>query len=104
MEEYLIETQEGQGLRQDIAIKIFEFEKKAKEIKQKEDELKKIILEEMEAKNITKLEDENMSISYVAPTTRETFDSKTFKNDFGELYDNYVKITSVKSSIRIKLK
>ena len=83
---------------------IAEFEKMAKEIKTKEDELKKAILTEMESKGIIKLETDELTISYVAATDRETFDSKKLRADNPDLYDEYIKISTVKPSVRIKLK
>lgn len=83
---------------------IADFEKKIKLLKEEEEKIKKAILDEMEAKNIIKLENDDLLISYVAPTDRETFDSKTFKLDHQDMYDDYVKMTSVKSSIRVKVK
>ena len=86
--------------------KIAQFERQLKVIKEQEELLKKAILEEMECKGIIKLEDEinGISITYVAETTRETFDSKKFKKENPDVYDEYVKISPVKSSIRIKVK
>jgi predicted phage-related endonuclease len=83
---------------------IAEFEKMAKEIKAKEDELKKEILKEMESKGIIKLDTDELTISYVAPTDRETLDTKALREELPDIYDTYVKISPVKSSIRIKLK
>ena len=83
---------------------IAEFEKMAKDIKAKEDELKKAILEEMESKGIIKLETDELTISYVAATDRETFDSKKLRTDNPDLYDEYIRMSTVKPSIRIKLK
>lgn len=88
----------------EVSNKIAEFERKLKTIKEQEDELKKAILEEMEAKNIIKVESDDLMISYIAPTDRETFDSKSFKAEHQDLYDEYIKMTPVKSSIRIKVK
>ena len=88
----------------EVSEKIAEFEKQAKLIKEQEDNLKKAILEEMEQNQILKLDTPEILISYVAPSDRETFDSKTFKEDHQDLYDDYIKMTPVKSSIRIKLK
>ena len=84
--------------------KISEFEKKIKELKVQEDELKKNILNEMEEKGLLKLETDSLIISYVAPTERETFDSKSFRESNPDLYDDYVNFSPVKSSIRIKVK
>lgn len=83
---------------------IAEFERMAKEIKAKEDELKKAILEEMETKNLIKLETDELTISYVAATDRESLDTKALKEELPDIYDTYIKLTPVKSSIRLKLK
>ena len=73
-------------------------------IEEKEKALKQAILEEMEAKNILKIENDDLVLNYIAPTDRETFDSKSFKEDHQDMYDEYIKMTPVKSSVRIKLK
>lgn len=83
---------------------IAEFERMAKEIKAKEDELKKEILKEMESKGIIKLDTDELTISYVAATERESLDSKTLKTELPDIYDAYIKMTPVKPSIRVKLK
>ena len=88
----------------ETAQKIADFEKAVKEIKEKEDALKKAILEEMEQKGVLKLETDELLLSYVAGTTRETLDSKTLREELPDIYDTYVKISPVKPSIRIKLK
>lgn len=88
----------------DTAQKIAEFEKRVKELKAKEDKLKKLILEEMETKGIIKLNTDVLSITYVAPTDRESLDSKKLREDLPNVYDAYINIKPVKSSIRIRLK
>ena len=91
-------------LNPEISDKIAEFERNIKKLKEPEDLLKQSILEEMEAKGIVKIENDDLLISYVAPTDRETFDSKKLREDNPDLYDEYIKITKVKASIRIKVK
>lgn len=83
---------------------IADFEKMAKEIKAKEDALKAAILAEMESKGVLKLETDELNITYVAPTERETLETKTLREELPDIYDAYVKISPVKASIRIKLK
>ena len=83
---------------------IAEFEKQIKAIKEKEEQLKELILKEMEEKNIVKIDTDELTITYIASTDRETFDSKEFRKDNQDLYDQYVKFTTVKPSIRIKVK
>lgn len=88
----------------EVSKKVAEFEKAIKEIKEKEEELKQNILSEMENKNILKLETDDLMITYIAPAERETFDSKKFREENSDLYDEYVKFSPVKSSIRVKVK
>lgn len=92
------------GLDNEIGKQIAEFERQLKELKEKEDELKLNILNEMEEKGIIKIETDDLIINYIAPTDRETFDSKSLRQDHPQLYDAYIKMTPVKSSIRIKVK
>lgn len=103
MELIKIENEVG-VLDKETSIKIAEFEKAIKEIKDKEDELKQSILNEMESKNIIKLETDDLMINYIAPSERETLDSKRLREEQPDLYDEYVKFTPVKSSIRLKVK
>lgn len=101
----LITIKDGNALLDvETSAKIAEFERKMKEIKEAEDALKQGILKEMEQKGILKVETEEMTISYVAPSDRETFDSKRFKFDHPDMFDEYVKMSPVKASVRIKVK
>lgn len=96
-------TKEGL-LTPEVQNQIVEFEKQAKAVKEAQDKLKEAILKEMEEKNIIKLDSEELTITYVAPTYKETFDNKAFKKDNEELYNKYIKLSSVRSSVRIKVK
>ena len=91
-------------LSPDTCNKIASFEREIKMLKEAEDAIKSAILTEMELKGITKIETEEMTITYIAPTDRETFDGKSFRSSYPDLYDSYVRMSPVKSSIRIKLK
>lgn len=97
-------------IENDIAIldietnnKIAEFERQMKSLKEQEDLLRQKILEEMEKKGILQIKTNNLIISYKAPTIRETFDSKKFKEEHPRQYDKYIKTSEVKSSIQIKV-
>ena len=91
-------------LSSDVCVALKEIEKEIKYLKEKEELIKQSILEEMENRNILKLDNDNLTINYIAPSDRETFDSKKFKAEHQDLYDEYVRMTPVKSSIRIKVK
>jgi hypothetical protein len=81
--------------------KILEIEKKAKERKE---EIKNQILKEMAYKNIKKIETDDLTITYKEQTEQERFDSIKFKKEHKDMYDEYIKFTTVKSSLLIKLK
>ncbi len=100
----LIEIEGKYELAQDAEKEIALLENEIKKLKEKEDEMKAKILEEMEKHNVIKIDTDVITISYVAPTYRESFDSKKFKEEHQDLYDEYIKMSDVKSSIRIKVK
>ena len=101
----LIKVENGMAVLDAEAVrKIAEFEDDMKKLKQAEDKLEKDILAEMEEKGILKIENDTITISYIGATGRETFNSKKFRADNPDLYDEYVTISPVKSSIRIKVK
>lgn len=102
--DYLIEANGILTLNDAIAKKIAEFERQINEAKKQEEKLKKAILEEMEARNMARVETDDLLITYIADTTREYLDTKALKEDLPTIYDEYAKITKVKSSIRIKVK
>lgn len=102
--EYLVNNGNNLVLKEDISEHIAYLETIAKQVKEAQEEIKNGILKEMEEKNIIKLETNELIITYVAETYRESFDSKTLKAEDEELYNKYVKISPVKSSVRIKVK
>ena len=83
---------------------ILELKKMEEKVKVLKDTLNTYLLEEMQKKNIKGLETPEMVVSYVDEYERETFDSKTFRKDYPDMYDEYVKFTTVKPSVRIKAK
>lgn len=95
---------QNNNINADAENKIISIEKEISRLKTVQDELKKSLLAEMEAKGLIKVETPNLVISYIAPSDRETFDSKKLREDNPDLYDEYIKISPVKSSICIKVK
>lgn len=75
-----------------------------KKIEKKQEEMYEQIKVQMEQRGIKKFENDFISITYVEPTKRDTFDSKGLKADNPELYAQYLKEIEVKSSVRIKAK
>ena len=93
-------------LDEETANNIATFEKQMKKLKKKQDELKELLKSEMAAKNIKSIKDEvsGITITYIEPSERETFDSKLFRVDHEDLYNEYIGFTQVKDSIRISVK
>lgn len=92
------------SLNPSVGARIASYQRTIDSLTEKMNELKAAILKEMEAENVIKLETGEVSITYVAPTDRESFDSKAFRAANPALYDKYVSMTPVKASIRIKVK
>lgn len=104
-QEALIKQVNGQyELGETVKIAIIEFEKNLKALKKAEDELKQNLMEEMEKAGIKSLASDELLITYVLPSTKETFDTARFKKENPELYDDYIKISDTKSSIRITVR
>lgn len=81
---------------------------KIKSLKEIQDSIKKSIKEEMEAKGITKIMDEEsgMSITYTeAKNDIEVFNKEKLREEMPEVYDEYSSMTGKKSafiSVRFK--
>lgn len=79
-------------------------EARMKKEKEEYDSFKAELLKTMEQNGVVKIDTDEVLINYVAATNRETFDSKAFKADMPDLYNEYVKFSEVKPSVRIKVK
>ena len=101
---FIVKKEDNYQLSDIITSELKMIDEEKKELKRKEDAIRETLLKEMEDKGIIKISDENISITYKAPTERETFRTKDFKKDLPDLYDTYVEFTPVKSSLLIKIK
>lgn len=101
----LIKRENGTALLDpNISKQIAEFEREAKAIKAKEQALKKAILKEMQENGLYKVESNELTITYIAESYRETFDKERFVEDHADLYDDYLKISPVRASVRVTVK
>lgn len=101
----IIKIEDGRAiLDPETAYQIAHFERLIKTVKQREDNLRARIQEAMESHDIKKIETDDLILTYVPKCDRETFDSKRFRNDNPDMFDNYVKISQVKPSVRVKVK
>lgn len=101
----LIRVVDGQAqLNETVSQKIAAFERQIKDMKAQEEDLKAQILAAMEAGGILWIDTPEIKITYIAPTDRESLDSKGLKAEHPDLYDEYVRFVPVRSSVRIKVK
>ena len=104
MNNLIVKKEDNYQLTDTIISELRLIDEEEKELKEKKEKIREILLKEMEDKNILKLENENISITRKEPTERETFRTKDFKKDLPDLYDAYVEFTPVKGSLVIKVK
>ena len=75
-----------------------------KKLGEERDILKNKIKDLMIESGITKFENDNFAITYVAPGKSKKFNSTNFKKDHKDLYDKYSSYTETKENIRFKIK
>ena len=99
----LIKVENGELTQETVEfIKSLEARKKAFDDKYKE--IKEELLKAMEQNGVYKFESDDLRINYIAETQREDFDKKQFKADMPQLYDEYIRYSTVKASVRIAVK
>lgn len=91
-------------LSTEVEKKLFLYNQAVKEAETQAKELKEALYEEMEKREIIKFENDNMIITRILPTTRETIDSKKLKKEYPEIAKMFTKTSNVKGSIRMKFK
>lgn len=85
---------------------IAKFAETVKQIKMLEEQtaaIKEAIKAEMENRKILNLKIGDVNISYIAPTTRKSFDSVKFKKEHADLWPLYQKESAVAGCIRVKV-
>ena len=93
------ELEELEELMQDIKSK----EEELNLLKEKVDKIKETLYGTMEKEGIKTVDRNKLKITYVAPSTRVSIDSKKLQKEEPEIYKKYVKTTTVAGSIKITL-
>lgn len=102
--ELIVKTNENFALEEGTNDQLVALEKHIKFLTEKRDEIRDLIRKEMESKGIYKMENDELSITYIAAGEREIFDSKRFKEEHPYAYQEYMKTSKVSASVRIKAK
>lgn len=101
----LIKVENGVAtLNGNVTKQIAEFETQIKAIKKQEEDLKKSILDAMKENGVIKIDNDHLTINYIAGHDQERFDTKAFKEENRMIYDEYVKMVHVKDSVRLRVK
>jgi len=91
-------------LNKQIEAEVGHFIQKRETLEKQNTEMRQAILEAMEANGVDKFDGDLITITYVKPTTRTTFDSKKFAEERPKTYAKYLRTGKVKASIRLKVK
>lgn len=83
---------------------IIKFETAIKELQEKEKQFREALLNQMQERGVKSVKYKNLTISLTDAHVTEKFDSKAFKADYEQLYNEYVKLTDVKASVAIRIK
>ena len=78
--------------------------KRISELTEEYNAIKAEVLEKMIEHNDKSFDTGDLLITYVAPTVRETFDSKKFKAEHEDLYESYLKTSKTKESLKLTLR
>lgn len=83
---------------------IVAYKKRLKEMEDRKAEISTKILEEFEKGSKDPIENERLKITYVKPSVRLSIDKDGLQEKYPEIAKEFEKETTVKASIRIKLK
>ena len=103
VESFIANDKEIAVIQDKISNAIISF-KQELEVKTKLDtELRENLKIAMRNSDVRKFENDVLSLTYVAPTTRKSIDTAKLKEEKPELWEEYSKTSDVKDSIRIKI-
>lgn len=83
---------------------LLELKQKAEQAAKAYDEAKAKVLSMMQTNNMQKIDGTYLTITRKADTERQTFDSKRFKTEHEDMYNEYVKTSITKGGLLIKEK
>ena len=75
-----------------------------KEIERQVSDMRDVLKVAMEHWNIKSFENDDIKITYIAPTERKSIDTTKLKKEHPEIAEAYQKISQVKSTVKIEVK
>lgn len=82
-------------------LQMMQFKAQAKLLEDQQKEYREKLYQKMEENDIKKIDTGNIVITRVLPTERKSVDSKRLKEEQPDIYEEYLKVSKVKGSIRI---
>ena len=99
------EAKKTMALLEELERKIVTLDAQVKEYKAQQEAQKAEVMKFMKEHMLSKWEvSPTLSFTYIAPTTRQTFDSTRLKKERPGTYAEYIKVSEVKESLKINLK
>ena len=75
-----------------------------KTLEQQISDMREVIKAAMEQYNVKSFENNDIKITYIAPTERKSIDSTRLKKEHPEIAEAYQKVSPVKASVKIEIK
>ncbi|MEK6884163.1 MAG: hypothetical protein AABY22_31325 [Nanoarchaeota archaeon] len=104
IQSFVENSKEIQIIEEKISSVVANFKKELEEKNKQLENIRESIKVAMRDSDVKKFENDVISLTYVAPTTRKSIDTDKLKEEKPELWEEYSKVSEVKDSIRIKIK
>ena len=89
---------------EDTLREIRKFEIELTKLNEQKTILKEKLLKAMKEFNIKSFQNDYIKLTYIAPTTRESIDTKSLKANEPEIAKKYLKVSEVKASVKVEVK
>ena len=91
-------------LETEMTTAIYQLKNTQTALKEANETIRQQIMASMQNNDIKKYENDYISITYVAPTTKKILDTAKLKESHLDIYEQCLKTSEVKASLRIKMK
>lgn len=88
----------------EVERQIVAMEKQLKELKAQDEAFKAMLLDAMQKGRVMSYESESLKLTYVAPYSKVTVDTKALKDNYPRVYADCCKTSTVKASLRLTVK
>ena len=104
LKKYATNEAEIEKLEAEMTNAICQLKNTQSALKEANENIKQQIMASMENNEVKKYENDYISITYVAPTKKRILDTAKLKKEHLDIYEQCLKSSDVKASLRIKVK